>query len=67
MVTKRHRERDKGTNEKGRKEEFAEKKELMQFQPPLGRSAGTAQALLTPAEEIAAIHFRENVAPSMEF
>lgn len=49
------------------KEEAVEKKELLQFHPPLGRSPGTAQALMTPAEEITAIHSTENSAPSMEF
>lgn len=39
----------------------------MQFQFPLGTSTGTAQTLMMAAEEMAAIHFTENVAPSMEF
>lgn len=40
---------------------------MMQFHPWLGRCTGTEQAVMMPAEEMAAIHFPENVAPSTEF
>lgn len=62
----RHREKTRAQM-KGQKERICGEERMMQFHPWLGRCTGAAQAVMMPAEEMAAIHFPENVAPSMEF